>query len=128
MKRFNASEWRLAIEITWDDPWLKWQTIATVALFAVVTTLFLLRLIPIGVRNGTLVFHYNLYLGIDDIRPWPRVFFPPAVAAFVLAADLSASFLLFRHDRIASRILLSTASAFMILYAIGAAFIMIVNG
>jgi hypothetical protein len=128
MKKNIFSEWRLAIEITWDDPWLKWQTIATVAFYVIATVLFFVHLIPTGMRNGTLVFHYNLYLGIDDVRPWPWVIYPPAAAGLVLAANLLFSFLLFRHDRIASRILLSMASAFIILYAVGAAFIMNVNG
>jgi hypothetical protein len=126
--KLNLSEWRLAIEITWDDPWLKWQTIATIGLFFVTTALYMIRLIPIGVRNGVLVFHYNLYFGIDDVRAWPWMFAVPAVATAIVGIDLAVSFLLYRHDRIASRILLSAASVFAVLFGIGAAFIMIVNG
>ena len=101
--KWNVSEWKLAIEITWDDDWLKWQTIGTLAVFAALTILFLVRLIPIGIQNGTLIFHYNLYLGIDDVRPWPWVFAVPVMVAIIIGIDLFASFLLYRHDRIASR-------------------------
>jgi hypothetical protein len=128
LMKFNTAEWRLAYEIAWDDPWFKWQTIATCAIVMLAIAFYLVRLIPVGVRNSALVFHYNLYLGIDDVRPWPWVFAAPAYAIAAIGADIVASLIMYRHDRIASRVLLSAATVFSILAGIGAIFIILKNG
>jgi hypothetical protein len=126
--KLNVAEWRLAFEIAWDDPWFRWQTIVTCAVAAIGTVLYLVRLIPLGLKNGALVFHYNLYLGIDNVSPWPWVFAAPAAALAAIGADIAVSFIMYRHDRIASRVLLGAATAFALLAAIGAVFIVLVNG
>jgi hypothetical protein len=126
--KFHFSEWRLAMDIAWDDPWFKIQTVATIGIVIAGSFFYLLKLIPSGIHNGSLVFHYNVYLGIDDVRRWPWVFYLPSMTIGIVCADLVASFLTYRYDKIASRVLLSVATLFAVLTAVGEIFIVIMNG
>ncbi len=126
--KFAVAEWRLAFEIAWDDPWFKIQTIVTSLVVLLSAAMYLWRLIPSGVLHGSLVFHYNVYLGIDDVRTWPWVFYLPLVMMGIVGIDLAASCLVYRYDKIASRVLLTVASVFALLMAVGELFIVLING
>lgn len=123
----NFDEWKFSFEVAWDDPWYRWQTIATVAAALVGSGFFLLRLIPEGLRSGLLVFHYNLYLGIDEVMSWKWIFVLPLVLLAVISADMIAAGRLFRKDRIMSRVMLCAATLFTILALIGGFFLITVN-
>lgn len=121
------SEWRFSMEIAWDDPWARRQTMLTLLAFAIVTGLFLYKLIPAGLESSLLVFHYNPYLGIDEIQHWMWMFAYVGGAWFVVLADIFLSFQLFRHDRIASRVLLCLSTVFAALLAVAGHFIASIN-
>ncbi|MEN9557900.1 MAG: hypothetical protein RL141_269 [Candidatus Parcubacteria bacterium] len=123
----NIDDWKFSLGVAWDDPWYRWQSLATAMVATVGVFLFLWRMIPEGVRSGLLVFHYNLYIGIDEVQPWPVVI--PLVLAFlaVVGADLLASGFLFRRDRVASRVLMCAASVFCTLGLVGGFFLVLVN-
>ncbi len=123
----KLDEIRFSFEIAWDDPWYKWQSIATVLLCIAGSAYVLWKLIPAGIESGLLVFHYNQYLGIDEVQPWGWVFVYVGVVILIVLIDLIASFQTFRHDKIISRILLCMATVFAILTCIGAFFITSVN-
>lgn len=123
----KLDEWRFSLDVAWDDPWYRWQSIAT-ALFAIAgSAFFLMRMIPEGVRSGLLVLHYNLYVGIDEVHPWPWVIVLTAGMLVLVGIDLFASGILFRRDRIASRVLLCTATIFALLALAGGFFLTLVN-
>lgn len=128
MPKHSLAEWRLAAGIAWDDAWFRWQTIATVALGVMMSVYLLVHLVPIGIRNGLLVFHYSIYFGIDDIRAWPWIFVLPLGTLAVIGTDLVASIRLYRHDRIASRVLLGAATLFAAIASVYAVYLAIVNG
>ena len=123
----NVDEWRFSLDVAWDDPWYRWQSVTTVAVLLLGTGWFLWQMIPEGLRSGLLVLHYNLYVGIDEVHPWPWMLLLPGSLILVVFADLFASAFLFRRDRIASRVLLCSASLFTVLSFVGPFFLVSVN-
>jgi hypothetical protein len=123
----NIGEWRFSFEIAWDDRWYKWQSIATMLLFIAGSVSLLWKMVPSGLENGLIVFHYNLYLGIDEVHHWAWIIVFLITALLVVLFDLIGSFRLYRHDKIASRILLCAATLFTILIGIAAFYIASVN-
>lgn len=88
---------------------------------------WLKSMISAGLKNSLVVFHYNPYLGIDDVKPWTVVFSYVGISLMVLIVDFILSFQWFRHDKMASRVVLVSSSVFVILILIGAHFIASVN-
>lgn len=123
----KLSEWRFSLEVAWDDPWFRWQTLITWAAYAIGLFFWLKRMIVVGLKNSLVVFHYNPYLGIDDVSPWTMVFAYMGVSLAVLIVNFILSFQWFRHDRIASRVILIASSVFVGLILIGSHFIASVN-
>ncbi len=123
----NLDEWKFSFEVAWDDPWYRWQTIVTAAAALLGSVFFLWRLIPEGLQSGLLVFHYNLYLGIDEVMSWKWIFVLPLVLFTIIAADIIAAGFLFRKDRIMSRVALCSATLFTLLALIGGFFLVTVN-
>ena len=123
----KLDEWRFSFEIAWDDPWYRWQTIVTVVSAFAGSAWLLWKLIPEGLRSGLLVFHYNPYFGIDAVLPWYDAFSFVGIALAIILADAVLSFRLFRHDRIASRVLLCASTVFAALLLVAASMIVSVN-
>jgi len=123
----NIGEWRFSFEIAWDDRWFKWQSIGTLLIFITGSFYFLWKMIPAGLENGLLIFHYNLYLGIDEVQHWAWFLVFVLAALVIVLLNLIGSFRLYRHDKIASRILLFAATVFTVLIMIGAFYIASVN-
>ncbi|GMU25529.1 hypothetical protein KJZ71_01800 [Patescibacteria group bacterium] len=123
----TLDEWRFSLEIAWDDAWFRWQTSLTLASVMLGSLFFLWRLIPVGLRNGQLIFHYNLYLGIDEVHAWWWVLFVPILLILVVLGNIIASARLFRRDKIASRVLLCASTVFTVLLFLAAFFITSVN-
>lgn len=123
----NWDELKFSFEIAWDDSWYHWQTISTVFLAFIGSVFFLWRLVPEGLQSGLLVFHYNLYFGIDEVQSWKWLLILPAVLFAIIGIDIIAAGHLFRKDRVMSRILLCAASLFTILSLIGGFFLITVN-
>jgi hypothetical protein len=116
----KLDEIRFSFEIAWDDPWYKWQSIATVLLCIAASAFVLWKIIPVGIESGLIVFHYNQYFGIDEVQPWWWVFVYIGTVLAIVFVDLIASFQTYRHDKIISRILLCLATIFAILISVGA--------
>lgn len=123
----KLSEWRFSLEVAWDDSWFRWETMLTALTYFVGLFFWLKRMIPIGLRENLLVFHYNPYLGIDEIQPWTAMFGYIGISLAILVINFILSFQLFRHDRMASRVILISSTVFVILILIGAHFIASVN-
>lgn len=123
----TLDEWRFSFEVAWDDAWFRWQAMFTLAAVILGSLYFLWRLIPAGLRNGQLVYHYNLYLGIDEVHAWWWLLAMPAVLLAVVLVDLVASVRLFRRDKIASRVLLCASTVFTALTFAAAFFIASIN-
>lgn len=121
-------EWRFSAKLAWQDPVFRSLIITSTVLYLGTTTFLLWRLLPEGWRTGVLTVHYNVYLGIDDVRPWMFILFFPAIALVVLGIDISVALGLFRRDVLASKTLLSAGLAAILIWMINIFFLIRVNG
>jgi len=101
--------------------------ICTVLFYIAMTGVILSRLIPVGLRSGVLTLHYNVYLGIDEVRPWPWVFFSPAIMLGILLLNDVFALGLFRQDELAARTLFVITSALVLLWGVASFFTAAVN-
>lgn len=123
----NLDELKFSLSVAWDDPWYRWQSIATLCTALAGSGYFLWRVIPEGLRSGLLVLHYNPYVGIDEVQSWPWIIALPSALLLVIVIDVLVAGFLFRRDRLASRVILLMASAFTMMGLVGATFLMLVN-
>lgn len=123
----RLDEWRFSFDVAWDDAWYRWQSTFTLVFFCLVTAFILWKIIPVGIENHLIVFHYNQYLGIDEVQPWGWVFGQLAAALVVILASLVASFRTFRLDKVASRLLLCMATAGVLFFSAAAIAIVSIN-
>lgn len=121
------SEWRFSAKLAWQDPFIRWMTVLSLLIFVATSFFVLWKLIPEGLRSGVLTMHYTIYLGIDDVRPWPWIFVVPGGLAAVLLVNSILSFGLFRSDALAARALTGLATAVLIIGAVSSFFLVLIN-
>jgi len=120
-------EWRNSIKRAWHDPFIRWTSILELVAILAGSAFFLWRLIPEGLRSGVLILHYNIYLGIDDVRAWPWIFFVPGAMLVVYLADLVAACVLLKTDELAARALVALTAVLTVAWAVAAFFLILVN-
>jgi hypothetical protein len=120
-------EWKFSAQRAVQDPWIRWTTVIAVVLLVAASVFYLARVIPAGWQSGLTTLHYNVYLGIDDVRAWQWAFSIPALALAVLAVDTLVALGLFRQDPIASRTLTATGLAAIIIWSVAVLFLVLVN-
>lgn len=62
---------------------------------------YLWSILPLR-HQPDIVFHYTIYLGIDDTRAWPWLFFPVGGWWLIVAVDFLLAFLYYRSDPLAA--------------------------
>jgi hypothetical protein len=120
-------EWKFSARLGWQDPYVRWIGLATVLLVCITGGFFLFRLLPEGWRSGVITMHYNIYLGIDDVRPWPWLFVVPGTALGAVVIDVLLALGLYRRHALASRTVLAAGLAASAVWAIGIFFLIRVN-
>lgn len=120
-------EWRFSARLAWQDRFVRWTSVAAAAICLVMSVFLLVRLVPEGLRTGVLSLHYTIYLGIDDVGPWPWIFLMPGGMIFALLVDGACLFGWFRRDALAARSLAGLALATTILWAVTSFFLIAVN-
>lgn len=125
MISFDA--WRFSAKLAWQDRFVRYVGLGTLFLIMAWSAFLLVRLVPEGVRSGVIVMHYNIYLGVDDVRAWPWIIALPAVmfAVYVLNTAIAAG--IFRADALAARTLVALALGVTIIWGIATFFITLVN-
>lgn len=121
------TEWKFSARLAFQDVFIRWIAIATGLVIVGMGAFFLWRLLPEGWRAGVVTFHYSVYLGIDDVRPWPWVFVFPGAAVVLVVADVLCACSLFRKDAVASRAVMTFGFLSSILWAVGSFFLILVN-
>lgn len=96
MKVFDA--WIFSARRAWARPLIRWTTVASLVIIGAVSTVFLWQVIPARRQIGTFILHYNIYLGIDQVRPWSWVFLFPGVWIALALLDLLLAFGVYHHD------------------------------
>ncbi len=120
-------EWAFSARLGWQDAYVRWTSLAMVFLVCISGGFFLIRLLPEGWRSGVITMHYTIYLGIDDVRPWPWIFFIPGTALGTIACDVLIALGLYRRHALASRTVLTAGLATTIVWAVGLFFLLRVN-
>ena len=90
--------WVLSAKRAWQRPLLRWTTLLTLAIIIGGSALFLWRVIPLRRGTGTVVVHYSIYLGIDDIRPLTSIFLFPVIWLGIVLIDFILAYGFYRHD------------------------------
>jgi len=98
MNPMNWDAWVFSAKLAWHRPILRWTALMTLAIAVVGAAVFYYKVIPPRRHAGTAIIHYNIYLGIDDVRAWPWIFLFPSVWLLVSLVDLLVAFGYYHHD------------------------------
>jgi hypothetical protein len=120
-------EWKFSARRASQDFFIRWVTVTAFLILIGMTIFFLKRLLPEGWRSGVVTLHYNVYLGIDDVRPWWWLFFIPGAAGGLFLMDVLLAASLFRMNALASRTILAIGAASLLVWAVGCFFLIRVN-
>jgi hypothetical protein len=121
------SDWRFSAKRAWQNRYIRWSIIVNGLAIIAGASFFLWRLVPIGMRNGMLVLHYNVYLGIDNVQPWPWIFAVPGAMLAVYLVNTLTALGFFRPDELAAKTLVSASAILTLIWFVGGYFIMRVN-
>lgn len=90
---------------------MRWTAIVVLAAVFAVSVWFLVATIPSAKRHEAFVFHYNIYLGIDDVRSWYWAFALPLSWLAFTVFELVSAFGTYRGDPYLARALMVLATA-----------------
>lgn len=120
-------EWKFSARLALEDRFMRWMAILVGVGVVGMSIFFLWKIIPEGRRSGVVTFHYTIYLGIDDVRPWPWILTVPGIALLFTAVDTILAFALFRQSVLVSRALMVLCAMSVIVWAIGSFFLVLIN-
>lgn len=123
----RLGEWRFSARLGWHNRFIKWMTIATAIVILAMTAFLAWRLVPEGLRASVLTLHYNVYLGIDDVRDWQWIFIVPGTMAAFVIVNLAIALGIFRKNVLAAKTLVAFSAALTVLWGIGTFFLVLVN-
>jgi hypothetical protein len=121
------AEWRFSAKLGWQNRFICWMTIANAFVILLMSLFVLWRLIPEGLRASVLTMHYNVYLGIDDVRDWQWIFLLPGAMTAVFAVNLLFALGIFRNHALAAKTLVAFTAALTVLWCVGSFFLVLVN-
>jgi hypothetical protein len=107
--RFSA--WLFSAKLAWGKAWMRWMSLIALALPILVGGTFLFQVLPGAQSRGNIVYHYNIYLGIDDVRAWWWAIVLPLVWLVLTLADIAVAYGVYRTDSHFSAALVSFAVA-----------------
>lgn len=90
----------LSARLAWGRPALRVASIAALTISSLVGVWFIFQIFPSARANGTFAYHYNIYVGIDDLRGWWWIFALPGIWVGLTVFDLSVAFGLYRTDSV----------------------------
>lgn len=90
--------WLFSARLAWRRSFFKWFFMLTLLMVIFGSAIFLWKLLSVRAESGTFVLHYNIYLGIDEVRSWPWVFLLPSVWLALTMIDLAVAFGTYRYD------------------------------
>lgn len=120
-------EWKFSAARASQDRFVRWTTVTTVVLIVAMSVYMGVRLWPVIARTGVVTMHYNIYLGIDDVRSWPWALLLPGIAAAALTVDVIVAYGFFLRDELASRAIILVGFLSVLLWAVGSFFLLTIN-
>lgn len=91
-------EWYLSARTAWQDLWFRSVTIAVMLLVVLSSGYFLWKLVPTRHSSSTMVVHYNIYLGIDQIQSWHWMWFLPGIWVVFTTLDIALAYAWYRSE------------------------------
>lgn len=95
----RASAWMFSARLAWQRPYFRWMSLTTLLLVAAGSAFFLWKVLPTRTHAGTVVLHYNIYVGIDEVRAWTWAFLLPSVWLLLTLIDLAVAYGSYRSDK-----------------------------
>ena len=93
----HLEAWLFSAKQAWHRPLLRWMTVVTLAMVVLGSSWFLWRVIPHR-QSGTLVLHYNVYLGVDEVRAWEWILLLPGIWFIVSLVDVLCGYGFYHRD------------------------------
>lgn len=119
--------WLFSARRAWHNPLLKWIALATAVIVVAATGFYLWKTLGHARESGTVVLHYNIYLGIDDVVAWPWAFFWPGIWLVLTGLDIILAFGWYRTDPHLSTSLFVFAAAWAIPWALALYYLTLAN-
>jgi len=88
---------------------------------------FLWHVFPAAREHGTFILHYNVYLGIDEVKSWSWVFLPPLVWFGLTLLDVVLAFGIYQADAFFAWSLLVLAVAWAFPWSVALFFLTYIN-
>lgn len=121
------SSWLFSAKRAWQRHSLRWVTIVTGLLICIGTAVFLWRMVPLASQEETVIVHYNIYLGIDAVRPVYWIFLLPLFWWSLTLFDIIVAYGLFRTDPHLSMSLIYLAFAWSVPWLVTLYYLTLVN-
>lgn len=111
--------WFYSVQHAWRKSFFRLITIGLAVFYVVTTCIFFWLILPARKQSGTLIVHYNIYFGIDDVRQWAWIFLLPCLWLFFLVCDVVFALSISKYDPQAASSLLVIALFLSLLTIIG---------
>lgn len=114
----TANAWLFSAKLAWSHKIFRWASLLAVASALVMSGFFLWHVFPSARTSGTFVLHYNIYLGIDEVRSWIWVFLPPLMWIGITLLDIGLALGIYRADAFFAWSLLALAAAWALPWSV----------
>lgn len=115
----------MSARLAWHRPWFRALTFVLVGFVLLTSIGYLVSLEPVVRESRTLVFHTNVYFGIDDVRSWPWMFLWPGVWLMTVIAGVLSAFGVYQRDSLLAHSLMVWLFLWSFPWAIGFYYLMI---
>ncbi len=115
----------MSARLAWHRPWFRALTLLVVGFVLFGSIGFLVKLEPVLRESSTVVFHTNIYFGIDDVRPWYWVLLWPGAWLLTVITGILAAFGVYQRDALLAYSLMAWLLAWSCPWAIGLYYLMI---
>ncbi len=123
----SLDAWLFSARLAWGRPWLRWASVGALFLSLTTGAWYVTQVLPSARANGTFAFHYNIYVGIDDLRGWGWVFVLPAAWLVLTCADILLAFGIYRADQILASSLVGLALLWSLPWAVALFYLTVIN-
>ncbi|MBD3281776.1 hypothetical protein GF391_03450 [Candidatus Uhrbacteria bacterium] len=111
-------EWRFSSRIAWENPLMRWGMIATLISLLAASAYSGYRLFSLSLPSGYVVTHYTVYLGIDQVLPYPWLILILLVPVVLISATMTLGYYFYRQDVLAGASLLTLSAITTVIWII----------
>lgn len=124
---WSLDAWMLSARLAWGRPWFRVVTLAAFLFSVAVGVWFILQVLPSARTNGTFAYHYNIYVGIDDLRAWWWVFVLPGAWVLLTGLDIVLAYGTYRTDVVLSNALAVLALLWSLPWSVALFYLTVIN-